>query len=129
MRRGMRIASGLMAALFVWAAVLQLNDPDPLRWILAYLVAALISAAVAFGRASVLASAVAAIVFASWFLALAPTLLGAESDAFTSFRMKESQHEQPREAIGLALCALWCGVLAVWGAKGRPGERKPDEPT
>jgi len=35
----LRIAHGTMAVLFALSAALQLNDPDPLRWIVIYLLA------------------------------------------------------------------------------------------
>jgi hypothetical protein len=36
----LRLASGLFAALFLLGAIVQINDPDPLRWMLLYLAAA-----------------------------------------------------------------------------------------
>ena len=33
MRIALRVAAALMAIFFVYAAVVQLNDPDPVRWI------------------------------------------------------------------------------------------------
>lgn len=115
----MRIVSGLFAAIFVLAAGLQWNDPDPLVWIVGYLAAAVLSGAAALGRTPWAANAVAAAVFGIWFLTLAPTLPGADTEAFSSFEMKASDHEEPREAIGLLLCMGWCGVLAVHGWRYR----------
>ncbi len=40
MSTGWRVASGLVALLFAYAAVVQYNDPDPIRWTLLYAVAA-----------------------------------------------------------------------------------------
>ena len=119
----MRAFSGLFTAVFLLAAWVQLNDPDPLLWIVGYLVAAIISGAAAFGRVSVVPATIAAIAFSIWFLSLAPTLFSAEPEAFTSFQMKAATHEEPREAIGLALCAAWCAALAVWAARRDPSER------
>ena len=42
---------------------------------------------------------------------LVPELLGARSEAFTSFRMRAAGDEAPREAVGLVLCLGW--ALAV----------------
>ena len=78
------------------------------------------------------ANATAAIVFAGWFVSLAATIPEAPEEAFTSFQMRETSHEEPREAIGLLLLAGWTGVLAIrsrpvvgqndrGGAKVRPG--------
>ena len=45
-----RIASASFALLFAFGAVVQWNDPDPLRWMAAYAAVALLSAAAAWGR-------------------------------------------------------------------------------
>jgi hypothetical protein len=103
----------------------QWNDPDPLAWILAYLVAAGLSLGAALGRLSVLPAASAAAIFFFWFLTLAPSLVGAEPGAFTSFQMQASSHEEPREAIGLLLAAGWCGVLAWWATRRSPSSSPP----
>lgn len=42
----------LLALLFLYAAALQLNDPDPLYWIAVYLGTALVPIAQSFGRHS-----------------------------------------------------------------------------
>ena len=47
--RGFRITSIVMGVLFVLSALVQLNDPDPLRWIVLYVVAA----ALPFAAASI----------------------------------------------------------------------------
>jgi len=107
----MRIVAGMFCALFVLAAALQLNDPDPVSWSLAYLLAAVLSLGTALGRSWTLANLAAAILFGAWFSFLAPSLIEAESAAFRSFEMTEARHEAPREAVGLALAACWCGTM------------------
>jgi len=113
----MRIASGIFTALFLVSASLQLNDPDPARWIAGYLAAAGLSLAACFGRIPVLPNAVAALVFGAWFATLAGTLPNAPSAAFTSFHMQAASHEEPREAVGLLIAAGWTAALAVVGAR------------
>jgi len=115
----MRIASGILAVVFVLSAVVQWNDPDPLLWMAGYLVAAMLSGAAAMGRVPFLPNAVAAGLFTLGFLWLAPTLFGAEQEAFTSFRMRAESHEEPREAVGLAIAAGWCATLAIRGWRAR----------
>lgn len=114
----MRIAAALFFVVFAFAAGVQWNDPDPVPWILAYGAVAAISLAAAFGRAWLAPSAGAALLLGLWCLALAPSLIGAESEAFLSIRMRETRHEQPREALGLALAAGWCAFLA-WRSRPR----------
>ncbi|MBW2425918.1 MAG: hypothetical protein JRG86_16845 [Deltaproteobacteria bacterium] len=113
----MKLAALVFAFVFLIAAAVQWNDPDPLLWILGYLLAAGLSAFAAAGRVAVLPSAGAAAIFALWFLSLAPSLFAAERAAFTSFQMQASSHEEPREAVGLLLAAGWCGALACWARR------------
>ncbi len=109
----MRVASAVFCAVFLLSAAVQWNDPDPLVWIAGYLLAAGLSLAACFGRIPFVVNAVAATGFALWCLSLAGTIPGAPSEAFTSFEMQARAHEEPREAVGLAICALWTGFLAV----------------
>lgn len=115
----MRIASAVFCVIFLLSAAVQWNDPDPLVWIAGYLVAAGLSLSAFFGRISVPANAVAAVGFALWCLSLAGTIPGAPSEAFTSFEMQAASHEEPREAVGLLICALWTGYLAWRGSRAR----------
>ena len=119
----LRIASGCFAALFVFAAAVQVNDPDPGLWIAGYLVAATLSGLAAWGRVLPRAHTIASVGFGLWFLSLAGSLPGAPSEAFTSIQMKASAHEEPREAVGLALVAAWSAVLAHRAWRDRAGNR------
>jgi hypothetical protein len=109
----MRILCFFFGALFLVGAGVQWNDPDPLAWIVAYLVGAGLSFHAGAGGRAFVASALASIVFAVWFATLAATIPDAPEEAFTSFEMRETSHEQPREAIGLLLLAGWSALLAV----------------
>lgn len=110
----MRWLSGAMAGLFLFAAAVQWNDPDPLLWIVLYGLAAAISALGAAGRFWFGPSAAAAAVYASGFAWLAPSLVAADPEAFRSIAMQAPEHELPREALGLALCAIWSACLAFY---------------
>ena len=107
-----RLVSALFALLFSAAAVFQLNDPDPIRWIAAYASAAGLAGVAALGRARFGPAALLAAGFALWTATLLPSLLDAERAAFTSFRMHASSHEESREAVGLLLCAAYAAWLA-----------------
>ena len=111
----MRWFDGLFVLLFVFAAAVQYNDPDPVVWITGYLTAAALSWLAFRGRLLVVPNAVAALVFLAWFLTLAGTLPGAPKEAFTSFHMQAASHEEPREAIGLLLCVVWTAGIAGRG--------------
>lgn len=118
----MRVAAGVFAGIFLLGAIVQWNDPDPAVWILGYSVAAGLSLAACLGRPSRLACAIAAGVFAVWFVSLAPSLRGAPEAAFSSFQMQASSHEEPREAAGLALLSGWNLALAIWAGRRTAGE-------
>lgn len=109
--------AAFFAVLFALAAAVQWNDPDPALWILGYLAVSALSVAAFTGRRLLIPNGVAALVFTVWFATLAPSLIGAPEEAFTSFKMKAAPHEEPREAVGLGLAAAWCGVLAVWSRR------------
>lgn len=113
----MRWVDGAFVLLFLFAAAVQWNDPDPLVWMAGYLTAAGLSLASCLGRRPLIPNALAAIVFGAWFLSLAGTLPGAPARAFTSFHMREASDEEPREAVGLAICVLWTATLAIRGAR------------
>ena len=105
-----------MTALFLFAASLQLNDPDPVRWIALYGAAAALSVAEVLGRTRFRVALVAALGFTAGALVGLPELLHARAEAFTSFHMRSLDDEVARESVGLLLCALWSALLA-WRAR------------
>lgn len=105
----MRTFALAFAALFAFAAAVQLNDPDPLGWIAIYLAAAGISAAsVWFSVPAAVFLGLAAIA-GLWALRLLATVLAEAAGTGT---------EIEREFGGLALITLVMIVLArdVWRA-------------
>lgn len=108
-----RKASAAMALLFAFAALVQWNDPDPVAWILLYGLAATLAGLAARSRARFAPNAAAAALFAALAIWWAPSLGTARGEAFTSVRMKASQDEEPRETIGLVLCAVWTATTAA----------------
>lgn len=121
----MRFLAGFFCALFLLAAGLQWNDPDPALWIGTYVMAAALAGLAATGHWCRAPNGVAAFLFGCGFLLLLPGLMGAESAAFTSFRMQAASHEEPREAIGLLLCTAWCGYWAVFGGRAQKKRAEP----
>ncbi len=118
----MRILCFFFGGLFLIGAGVQWNDPDPLAWVVAYLVGAGLSFHAGSGGRAFAANAIAALAFGVWFATLAATIPGAPEEAFTSFEMRERSHEEPREAVGLLLLAGWSAVLAV-RARSVEGDR------
>ena len=102
-----RLAFGL-AALFAYAAGVQYNDPDPIRWFAIYGGAAMLSALTPFLRPpSPVFLGIAASAFA-WALLILPGVV--EAAAFTGT-------EEERELAGLVL--VGSGMLALRAASRR----------
>ena len=121
-----RILCVAFAALFTLGAAVQWNDPDPLPWMVTYGFAAGLAAAAAYERLWPRVTALFALGMALWLFALAPSLMGAPPEAFTSFRMQDRSHEEPREAGGLALLAIWNAFLAHRGRMATRRRRESD---
>ena len=105
------------ALLFLFAAAVQYNDPDPLRWIAIYGAACLASIMAAAGRPfhrAVVAGIAAVAVI--WSVAI--TLQGQGSAAyrhmFDAWEMTAANVEEARETVGLLIVAAWMTALAVW---------------
>jgi hypothetical protein len=104
-----RILGGLGALFFAWAAALQTNDPDPLRWLALYLASAALCGVAPY-RALPLALPIGLAAIATfWAATLAPTLLR-EAAWIGS--------EVEREAAGLLVVALVAAAWA-WHLRGR----------
>ena len=115
----LRAGAALMCALFLLSVAVQYNDPDPALWMSLYGLAAALAGLAAAGRLPLWPNVAALVLFGALFAAWAPTLVGARHEAFTSFEMRAAADEEPREAVGLALCAAWSAVqtLAAWRAR------------
>ena len=111
--RGGRIVNAAMFFLFLWAALLQYNDPDPILWAVTYGLAAVFSLAAVLGRPTRILPALLAAVALLWSGSLALRVLGKQS-------LVES--EEGREMLGLLLVFLWMTTLAL-GTRSRPRER------
>jgi Transmembrane family 220, helix len=108
-----RIAAALMCALFLVSLAVQYNDPDPWLWMPIYGLAAALAGLGASGRLSFAANLGALVVFVALFLVWMPSLFGARAEAFEHWHMLAPTDEEPREAGGLALCALWSAVQTL----------------
>jgi hypothetical protein len=113
----MRIANALFALLFAFSMAVQLNDPDPLRWVAVY--AAALAACVAWelrrggrriARAVGLASGVWALLSARDIRLAVPV-----GEALTDWHMHAGGSEELRETLGLALVTAWMVVIGLRG--------------
>ena len=70
----MRYSALFVAALFLLTAALQLNDPDPFAWTLAYLTVAVLWGLAAFGRYYKPFTALVLMLLTIWMFTLTPDL-------------------------------------------------------
>lgn len=104
----------LMLLVFLLAAGVQLNDPDPAKWIVIYLLSAVCCLGFLFGRGISALSMLVAIVALIWSMSLMPSVVGEVSmkEIFDSITMKNQSVEEAREIGGLLLISLWNFFLA-----------------
>ncbi len=99
----MRLFSILGAALFLLAAAVQYNDPDPQIWIPVYVIAALICLLVISGRVH-------------WIIPVLASGLAFAGFALMAIRVFGAQplfSETAREMWGLLVIAIWLDALGV----------------
>ena len=110
-----KVVNWAMLAAFIFSVVVQYNDPDPVRWMLIYGLAALACILELRGRLKLyLPAAVGAIAF-GWAVSLAPHVIGKTTfgEMFQSFEMINTVVEEAREMGGLLIAAGWMAVLVV----------------
>ncbi len=104
-----RYASWLMAALFAICVALQYNDPDPIRWMLIYGAAMIVSAVLPAKRGAwpigVLVGAAALV----WAIVLTMHVWGIIhlDDLWKKMSEKGGAVEEGREAGGMWIEAVW----------------------
>ena len=105
-----RVISAPMAAFFAWAAVMQLNDPDPERWFLLYASVSILAGLAALGRATPRLALLLAVVALSWAAAIAPELWQHWSVGDLGAKMSAARPEVEygREFVGLLIVAAYC---------------------
>ena len=110
----LRIFNTLFLLAFLASALLQYNDPDALPWVIIYLASSMLCV-LAYGKNAVrLVAALLLAVSLVWIGILLPSLGDVSlAEIFESVSMQTRAVEEAREIGGLALVALWAGVLAV----------------
>ena len=110
----LRIFNTLFLIAFLASAAVQYNDPDAMPWVIIYLAASMLCV-LAYSRNPV--RLVAALLFGVcliWIVLLLPNLGDVSLDEiFESVSMQTRAVEEAREIGGLALVAIWSGVLAL----------------
>lgn len=112
----LRVATVLMAALFAYAAVVNLNDPDPMRWVAIYTAGSVVSLAGWWRGLPAGIPAAVAVVAAVWAAWVGVHGIP-ESHPMPGFpQVGPLREEVVREGLGLALVAVWMAALAVRAA-------------
>jgi hypothetical protein len=111
-----KLANLIMLLMFVFSAVVQLNDPDPVRWTAMYCAAAAMCALEIRRPISAWVPATLAIIALVW----AGTLYGRAhsvplSALVAEWEMKNPNIEEAREMYGLTIVAIW--MLAIVGVR------------
>jgi transmembrane protein TMEM220 len=118
----LRLLHAVMAALFIFAAVLQYNDEDMVRWITIYLAAALVCIFAVSNRPKpALAAGVAiiAIVWAGFYVAHGAWKVPVPA-LFSQWEMKDQTIVAGREMDGLFIVFSWMSFAWWTGRKTRP---------
>ena len=109
-------ANVVAAALFTFAAAVQVNDPDPVLWIAIYAAAAVVAGLAARrGAAPLLVAVCLGIAALVWGARVAASVPGVETytSMFDAWEMRSLAVEQAREASGLFLVAAWMAALVI----------------
>jgi Transmembrane family 220, helix len=109
----MKILNYVMTACFVFSAIVQYNDPDPLVWISIYGLAGLACVLAIVGRLNWVFPAAVGITALIWAMTLAPNVIGNVrfAELFEAFEMKDERVEVAREFGGLLIVAFWMAAL------------------
>ena len=118
-----RAANGTMAALFAFAAAVQYNDPDPLRWMALYLAAAAACVLAVLHRLPRWVPLAVGLAALAWAATLAPHVLGRVGwgEMVEAWEMRDVRVEEGREMYGLLIVVAWMAVLTL--ARRRSADR------
>lgn len=108
-----KVADAAVLLMFVFSLVVQVNDPDPLPWMLIYGAAAVTCLLSIIGRLPWQLPVVVGIIALAWAATIAPRVIGQVpfQDMFAEFEMKDIGVEESREMYGLLLIGGWMALL------------------
>jgi hypothetical protein len=115
----MKIVNLVLAVMFLAFAFLQINDPDPVLWILIYGAMAVICVLAAFKIYSRLAIIILLVGFMAYSAVFIPGLKEwlAQDDQSVLFddlaKMEHPYIEESREFLGLVICIVVLGLQLV----------------
>ena len=114
----------IFSVLFAISALLQYNDPDPVRWAALYASAAVAAGCMAGGRPQPLLMAAVAGACASWmtfewYSIVAFARRGDWGLLAATMKAGEPLIEESREFLGLAVVLAWCVATLVAARRSR----------
>ena len=122
----MKVLNLILAALFILFAFVQINDPDPVLWILIYGLMAVACILAAFGYYYPKVLAVFLMIYLVYSFFVIPGVFEwlASDDRSLLFddiaKMQHAYIEEAREFLGLAVCMLVLIMhLATWRSKSQ----------
>lgn len=128
-RKWFRGSNAVAALVFALFAVVQVNDPDPLMWVVVYGVTSVLCGLAAVGRLPAFMAASWAGVLAAGAAFVAATANG-EINPMPGFSQDSwMADEEVREALGLGLAAAWLlldFVLLALVIRGEDPLAQPD---
>ncbi len=126
MKLVLRVLHGLMAALFIFAAALQYNDTDIVRWVAIYLAAATVCIFAVLGRPKRFLAGTVALVALAW--AALYVVHGAWRvpipALFSQWEMKDQTIVAGREMNGLLIIFFWMALTWLTGRKSAAAAAK-----
>lgn len=124
MKTAWKTANMIMLLAFIASVIVQLNDPDPWRWVVIWGAAALATLLALAGRAGWRLPAAVALAALLWAATLVRDVIGRVrlGELFEAFEMKDARVEVGREFGGLLIIAFWMAVLLIAARRtGRGG--------
>ena len=114
----MKIANITFIILFLFAAAVQYNDPDPIQWIAIYTLAAIASILFLVRKQNRIFPAIVGGIALLWAILLILQLFGTSmpivwGDVFGRADMKTEAVELTREIFGLLIVTGWMSWLAM----------------
>ncbi len=118
--RAFAVANRIMAVLFLISAIIQFNDPDPLRWAAIYGAAAFACLAAGRFRLSWPLPAAVGLVALAWTVWLSPILADLKlGDLTRTMHAGTPSIELGREFLGLLIVLGWMLFLLAMSLRAR----------
>ena len=119
--RAWTVANSIMLLMFLFSAVVQFNDPDPLPWMAIYIAAAMLCALEVRRKTPMWAPLLLAVLALAWSGYIATRARDVPIIAlFAEWEMRNIRVEEAREMYGLAIAGIW--MLAILGARWARGK-------